>query len=142
MEDKLYENYSGALSSIRSSGGWMKFFGILMYILAGMLFLISVFALFGNSTLDKILNNTPVLAGFAMRTAIYFVVLLYTILALFIGLLGYWLHKSGSGAAQIRPTQVENNIVQYASNFRKYLVFTFVVSFISVLFSIINFFNK
>ena len=140
MEDKLYENYSGALSSIRSSGGWMKFFGILMYILAGILLLVSVFALFGNSTLDRILNNTPVLAGFSIRTAVYFVALLYIILALFIGLLAYWLHKSGSGAAQIGPTQVEKNIVQYASNFRKYLLFTFVVSLISVLFSIINIF--
>ncbi len=135
MEDKLYDNYSGALSSIRSSGGWMKFLAILMYVGAFFMLLIAVFAIIGSSFMLNALEKSPALAALSFAPAVIGIVFL--IIAFVIGLLAYWMHTSGSGASKIGPMQVEAGIIQYASNFRKYLVFSFVISILGLLGSII-----
>ena len=135
MEDKLYQHHFGALNSIRSSGGWMKFLGILMYIGASFMLLMAVLVIVGSSAMLNALEKSPAMAALSFAPAV--IGILFLLLAAVIGLLAYWMHTSGSGASKIGPMQVEAGIIQYASNFRKYLVFSFVISILGLLGSII-----
>ena len=113
----------------------MKFLGILMFVGAFFMLLFAVFAIIGSSLLVNAIEKSPALSAMAFAPAV--IGILFLLLAAVIGLLGYWMHTSGSGASKIGPMQVETNLVQYASNFKKYLVFSFVVSLLSLLGSLI-----
>lgn len=113
----------------------MKFLAILMYVGAFFMLLIAVFAIIGSSFMLNALEKSPALAALSFAPAVIGIVFL--IIAFVIGLLAYWMHNSGSGASKISPMQVEANLVQYASNFKKYLVFSFVMGILSLLGSLI-----
>jgi hypothetical protein len=136
VEDKLYQTYFGALNNIKNSGGWMKFLGILTYIGAFFMLFLGLFVFIGTAAIMNVIDKTPALAAFAFAPAVLGVV--FILAAIVFGLLAYWMHASGSGAKNIGPMQVETPLIQYASNFKKYLVFSFVLSLLSLAGSLIT----